>query len=137
MSTHPDVDHDKRNGPSRGLGARLEGWWQRLSRVKRFPVIAALIFFPLGLISTFSFLQLIRDPELAPGFQWSAALQLATAIACVFWYLSPAQGRRAVITHVGIGVALLLSTGFALYVGMQALRAQALGVSIMQAAGVA
>ncbi|HJG92298.1 MAG TPA: hypothetical protein K8V81_11325, partial [Brachybacterium massiliense] len=63
--------------------------------------------------------------------------QLATAIACVFWYLSPAQGRRAVITHVGIGVALLLSTGFALYVGMQALRAQALGVSIMQAAGVA
>src|SRR5699024_2567133 len=84
-----------------------------------------------------SFLQLIRDPELAPGFQWSAALQLATAIACVFWYFSPAQGMRAVITHVGIGVALLLSTGFALYVGMQALRAQALGVSIMQAAGVA
>lgn len=137
MSTHPNVDHDKRNGPSRGLGARLENWWQRLSRVKRFPVIAALIFFPLGLISTFSFLQLIRDPELAPGFQWSAALQLATAIACVFWYLSPAQGTRAVITHVGIGVVLLLSTGFALYVGMQALRAQALGVSIMQAAGVA
>lgn len=116
---------------------RLESWWQHLPRIKRFPVIAALIFIPVGLISTVSFFQLIRDPDLAPGFQWSAALELATGVACVFWYFSPARGRRAVLAHIAIGVALLLTTGFALYIGMQALRAQALGVSLMQAAGIA
>ena len=37
--------------------------------------------------------------------------------------------------HTALGVAFLLSTGFALYIGMQALRAQVLGVGLLQAAG--
>lgn len=114
---------------------RLERWWTGLSRAKRFPVIAALIFIPLGLISTVSFFQLIRDPDLAPGFQWSAALQLATGVACIFWYFSPAKGRGAVLAHAALGVALLLSTAFALHIGMQAVRAQVLGVGLLQAMG--
>ena len=124
-----------RQGQQTDRRHRLERWWAGLSRAKRFPVIAALIFIPLGLISTVSFCQLIRDPSLAPGFQWSAALQLATGVACIFWYRSPAKSRRAVLAHTALGVALLLSTGFALYIGMQALRAQVLGVGLLQAAG--
>lgn len=137
VSNPSNVGRGKGHDSQPRFRERLEGWWQRLPRIKRFPVIAALIFIPVGLISTVSFIQLIRDPDLAPGFQWSAALELATGVACVFWYFSPARGRRAVLAHVAIGVALLLSTGFALYIGMQALRAQVLGVSLMQAAGIA
>lgn len=86
----------------------------------------------LGVFNAVIFLTDMADPT-AKTYQWAAAVGLAAAVNTVYWLFAWQEGTFRKVGRVVLAVGLLLLTFFALYVGLQGVRAGFLGVGLLDA----
>lgn len=106
--------------------------WTNTPVATRLLLVAVIMFGFLGALHTAIFLTDMAEPT-ATTHQWAAALGLTVAVNSFYWLLAWRDGTFKKVSRVLLAVALLLLTFFALYVGLQGMRAGSLGVGLLDA----
>lgn len=106
--------------------------WTNPPVAQRLLLTMTILLGFLGVFNAAIFLTDIAGPT-AKTYQWAAAVGLAVAVNAFYWLFAWQEGTFKKASRVLLAVALLLVTFFALYVGLQGVRAGFLGVGLLDA----
>lgn len=108
----------------------LDQRWSATPTIKRLLLVLTIIFGCLGILNTVNVLADVADP-LAPTDPWAAALGLSVAVNACCWLFAWREGIFKKVGTVLLALVLLLLSFFVVHVGLQALQAHSLGVSLL------